>query len=189
MIYLKLKRKFFYKQNIYSKNLEEFKLKTFTKINQNFRIIEANYIDEKLLHDYSKKYRSKEHFEKNVKTRLKGTRFKGFAAIDEEEQKIAYLAWIDFDKIELNDANFLQKLKPNQAYFFDDHCVPEYRRKGLHKRVFEERMSFCKERKVNKIFIAMMNDNKIAINNLNKFCFELIESINVYPLSRLAKLK
>lgn len=186
MIYIKIKRKVYYKQNIYSKNLLESKLNAFTTIKDKFKVFKVNESHARLLKDYANTYRSKEHYKKNVKTRiLEQSRFTGFGVIDTDKQKIAYLAWIDFDRIELNDAGFSKKLELDQAYFFDDHCVPEYRRNRLHKRVFEERISYCMETYTKEIFIATMNDNKIAINNLNKFEFELIKSISVYPLIRL----
>ena len=187
MIYLKIKRKIYYRQNIYLKNLVEFKSHGFTTtVKDKFKVVKVNESHIRLLKDYANMYRRKEHYEKNIKPRiLESKRFTGIGVLDNNKQKIAYLAWIDFDRIELNDAEYFKKLEFNQAYFFDDHCVPEYRRNRLHKRVFEERISYCMGANTNEIFIAIMNDNKIAINNLNKFEFKLIKSISVYPLIRL----
>ena len=186
MIYLKIKRKVYYKQNIYLKNLVEFKLHGFTTIKDKFKVVKVDESHLRLLKNYANMYRRKDHYEKNIKPRiLQGNRFIGIGVLDNNKQKIAYLAWIDLDRIELKDAGYFKKLEFNQAYFFDDHCVPEYRRNRLHKRVFEERISYCMETNTKEIFIAIMNDNKIAINNLNKFEFELIKSISVYPLIRL----
>lgn len=186
MIYLKIKRKIYYKQNIYLKNLAEFKLHSFTTIKDKFKVVKVNESHVRLLKDYANMYRHKEHYEKNIKPRiLESKRFIGIGVLDNNKQKIVYLAWVDFDRIELNDVEYFKKLEFNQAYFFDDHCVPEYRRNSLHKRVFEERISYCMGVNTNEIFIAIMNDNKIAINNLNKFEFKLIKSISTYPLIRL----
>ena len=69
------------------------------------------------------------------------------------------------------------KLKNNEVYFFDDDCVPEYRRQGLHNRVMQERINHCIQKNIKNIYIAIYRNNYMAINNINKFDFNIYKRI------------
>jgi ribosomal protein S18 acetylase RimI-like enzyme len=182
---LKVKRKLYYRQNIYSRDISDGKIFQLAVLKDNFVIEKTNWNHKDLLVKYANENRSKNHFIKNLKFRLDNQeRFIGFAAICLQKNKIAYLCWLDLEMLELNDANFTMELKSNQAYFFDDHCLPEFRRMGLHRKVFEKRLNYCIESRVDEVLITIMNDNKSAINNLYKFSFKLIKAINVYPFTK-----
>ncbi|MFK5878238.1 MAG: GNAT family N-acetyltransferase [Flavobacteriaceae bacterium] len=179
---LKVKRKIYYRQNIYSRDLSTSNNFKVAQLKGDFSVVKIDKSCKDLLVKYANENRAKNHFEKNLKLRLgKNKRFIGFAAVCQQKNEIAYLCWLDLEMIELNDAKFTMNLNANQAYFFDDHCLPEYRRLGLHKKVFEDRLNYCINHGIQEVLIAIMNDNKRAINNLYKFNFKLIKTIYVYP--------
>lgn len=188
--YTRLKRKLWYTHNIYSKELIDMGSGASASIKGKFKIIKLNQNHFGLLEDYSNNYRSKRHFQNNIRPRILNTkRFAGFSVLDVDKKEIAYLAWIDFDQILLKDAKFSRKLNSQEAYFFDDHCVPKYRRQGLHNIIFEKRISFCKENNIKTVLIAIMNDNISALSHLKKFDFKLLKSITVYPYINLCHKK
>jgi len=153
------------------------------EIDNMFEVIKVSKTYEQQLRNYANIHRSSIHFEKNIEYRLeRKDRFVGYAVLDIVNDEIAYLSWIDLKMIQLTDAQYKKGLNPEQAYFFDDHCVPKYRRMGLHKRIFYDRINYCVNNNIEEIFIAIMNDNEIAINNLSKFNFNKVMSIGVSPL-------
>ena len=166
----------------------------FTSLNTNFEIqtrqLDTNYFkkqvdssDELLLKEYANKHRGKNHYQKNILPRLRNENgFKGFAVIDQKKNKIAYLSWIGFKNITIPEIDYNKKLVVNEVYFFDDHCVKEHQRKGLHSTVFNERMSYCKKNLVKRVFIVIYLNNLKALNNLKKYDFKLTKIFTFYPL-------
>ena len=70
------------------------------KIDSRYKKKEVSIQDKDLLERYSKNYRGKDHFRKNILPRVKDSdKFKGFAIIDTNNSEIAYLSWIDFNEI------------------------------------------------------------------------------------------
>lgn len=191
-----LKHNFFYKvKNKLYVELGLFSLdKVLNKYNdkllpKNYKIFEAENVDEELLRQYSKKYRSKNHFEKNILPRLKNSnRFKGFVVIDLYTNELAYLSWIDLKKIEIKEVSLHKNLTQKEVYFFDDDCVIHHRRKGLHNAVFIKRLNFCLENNINQIYISIYLNNFRAIGNISKFNFKLSKKYYFSPLiNRLIK--
>lgn len=120
----------------------------------------------------------KGHFERNIKPRLKDQkRYIGIAVIDKLKNKLSYLCWISFDNEIDTGMHYRFKLKNNEAYFFDDDCVPEYRRQGLHQRLMQKRINYCINKGIKNIYIAIYRNNYKAINNLNKFNFKIYKRI------------
>lgn len=144
-------------------------------------------VDDKiLLMDYASKYRSNSHYIKNILPRIEQeNRFKAFAVIDELKNEIAYLCWIDFENITIPEIGYLKKIESNEAYFLDDHCVKHHQGKGLHSLMFNERLLFCKRKKVSNVFIVIYLNNFKALGNLKKFNFKLLRRFIFYPLMKL----
>jgi O-antigen/teichoic acid export membrane protein/GNAT superfamily N-acetyltransferase len=179
-IYIKIKNILIIGENFY-------KLSNPVKIN-NFRGIDNKYVikivsnkDAGLLKEYSDKNRSKGHFERNIKPRLKDQKkYIGIAVIDKLKNKLAYLCWISFDNEIDTGIHYRFKLKNNEAHFFDDDCVPEYRRQGLHQRLMQERINYCINKGIKNIYIALYR------NNLKKFDFKIYKRIFlIKPFKRL----
>jgi ribosomal protein S18 acetylase RimI-like enzyme len=143
---------------------------------------QINFLDERLLKEYASKHRGNNHYEENILPRLTNhNRFKAFGVIDMEKDEIAYLCWVDFDKITIPEINFIEELHSKEAYFLDDHCVNEHQRKGLHSAMFNERFLYCKRRGVKAVFIVIFLNNSRALQTLKKYNFKIINKFLFYP--------
>lgn len=144
-------------------------------------IVSSEHLD--LLKKYAEGNRNKEHYEKNIVTRInENERFKGFAVLDTRENEIAYLSWIDFNKVTIGEIHFDKELSNTEAYFFDDDCVRKHQRQGLHQSVFINRLKFCKSMGIKTVYIVVYLSNRRALQSLKKFKFELKKTIKYYPL-------
>ncbi len=188
-ILTKLKNKLFICENLY-------KLSNPVKI-KNIRNIDSKYVikivsngDADLLKEYSDKNRSKGHFEKNIKTRLKEQdKYTGIAVIDTIKNKLAYLCWISFDGEIDTGIHYKRQLKNNEAYLFDADTVPEYRQQGLHNRMMQERINNCIKKGNNQIYISIYRNNYKAINNINKFDFKIYKRIFlIKPIKKIVSI-
>ena len=143
-------------------------------------------LDERLLKEYATKHRGQNHYEMNILPRLiNPDRFEGFGVIDLEKDEIAYLCWVDYEKITIPEINYLKELQITEAYFLDDHCVNQHKRKGLHNSMFNERLLFCKKKGVKAVFIVIYLNNTRALGNLKKYNFRLINKFLYYPLIKV----
>jgi ribosomal protein S18 acetylase RimI-like enzyme len=188
-IYIKIKNILIIGENFY-------KLSNPVKIN-NFRGIDNKYVikivsngDANLLKEYSNKNRLKDHFERNIKPKLKDQKkYIGIAVIDKLKNKLSYLCWISFDNEIDTGMHYRFKLKNSEAYFFDDDCVSEYRTQGLHQKLMQERINYCINKGIKNIYIAIYRNNYKAINNLKKFDFKIYKRIFlIKPFKRLITL-
>lgn len=154
-----------------------------------YELIHVTEEHSRLLEEYSRLNRYKGHYLKNIIPRIDHKeRYKGFAILHKLTNRIVYLSWIDFKKITIPEIGFEKDLASKEAYFFDDDCVAKHRRKGLHKLVFAERLAYCKEKSVKKVFIVIYLNNYAAIANLKKFNFSLLRKFKHFPLlSKLSK--
>jgi len=145
-----------------------------SEIETKFKPIIVSLNEKELLKEYALNYRSANHYEKNIYPRLeKKERFKGFAVLDTEKNIIVYLSWIDFNYILIKEIDYRKRLTEKKAFFLDDHCVPQYQRKGLHKAVFNKRINYCTNNKISTIMIVIYLNNFRALNNLKKYNFKL----------------
>ena len=185
-IFVKFKNKLVIGENLY-KLSDPVRIKNLRDVDNKYTIKIVSNEDVGLLIEYSDKNRWKGHFERNINPRLKGQkRYIGIAVIDKLKNKLAYLCWISFDNEIDTGIHYRFKLKNNEAHFFDDDCVPEYRRQGLHQRLMQERINYCINKGIKNIYIAIYRNNYRAINNLKKFDFKIYKRIFlIKPFKRL----
>jgi ribosomal protein S18 acetylase RimI-like enzyme len=185
-IYIEIKNRFTIGENFY-KLSDPVRIKNLRDVDNKYTIKIVSNEDENLLKEYSDKNRLKGHFERNIKPSLKDQKkYIGIAVIDKLKNKLSYLCWISFDNEIDTGLHYRFKLKNNEAYFFDDHCVSEYRRQGLHQRLMQERINYCINKGIKNIYIAMYRNNYRAINNLKKFDFKIYKRIFlIKPFKRL----
>ena len=173
----KVKNKIYISENLYRLS-NPTKIKNMKNINEKYQVKIVTNEDMNLLKEYSDIYRSNNHFDKNIKLRLEEqNEYIGIAVIDLDNKKVAYLCWISFNNEIETGIHYKYKIKKDEAYFFDDDCVQEYRRQGLHQRCMQERINYSINKGINNIYIAMYNNNYKAINNIHKFDFKIYKRI------------
>ena len=183
----RIQNKFFIRIGLFVSSGIESEIKP-RKIERNYIKKEIQIKDEILLKEYASKYRGQYHYQKNILPRLQQeTRFKGFAVIDQITNEIAYLSWIDFKNIIIPEISFNKNLDPNEAFFFDDHCVIHHQRNGLHNAIFNDRISYCKKVGVKEVFIVIYLNNIRALQNLKKYNFKITNTFTYYPLLKTLK--
>ena len=176
-IYIKLKNKLVIGENFY-KLSNPVGIKNLRDVDNKYNIKIVSNGDADLLKEYSDKNRSKGHFERNIKPRLKDQKKHiGIAVIDKLKNKLAYLCWISFDSKIDTGMHYKFELKNNEAYLFDGDCVPEYRRQGLHQRLMQERINYCINKGIKNMYISIYRNNYKAINNLKKYDFKIYKRI------------
>lgn len=176
-IFIKIKNKLVISENFY-KLSDPVRIINLRDVDNKYTIKIVSSEDADLLKEYSNKNRLKGHFERNIKPILKNQKkYIGIAVIDKIKNKLAYLCWISFDNEIDTGMHYRFKLKNKEAYFFDDDCVLEYRRQGLHQRLMQERINYCINKGIKNIYIAMYRNNYRAINNLKKFDFKIYKRI------------
>ena len=185
-IFVKFKNKLVIGENFY-KLSDPVRIKNLRDVDNKYTIKIVSNDDVDLLKEYSDKNRPKGYFERNIKLRLKVQKqYIGIVVIDKLKNKLSYLCWISFDNEIVTGIHYRLKLKNNEAYFFNDDCVPEYRGQGLHQRVMQERINYCINKGIRNIYIAIYRNNYRAINNLKKFDFKIYKRIFlIKPFKRL----
>ena len=185
-IYIEIKNRFTIGENFY-KLSDPVRIKNLRDVDNKYTIKIVSNKDSGLLKEYSDKSRPKGHFERNINPRLKDQKkYIGIAVIAKLKNKLVYLCWISFNNEIDTGMHYRFKLKNNEAYFFDDDCVPENRRQGLHQRLMQERINYCINKGIKNIYIAIYRNNYRAINNLKKFDFKIYKRILlIKPFKRL----
>ncbi len=77
-----------------------------------------------------------------------------FMALDQE--KIAYFGWISFDDEYESIFQIMVKVNDKEAYWFDCHTIPEYRRNGLHSAITAKALIHLKDKGVKKVLTHVM---------------------------------
>lgn len=147
-------------------------VKELLPIDTKFVIREVTWEDKsKLIKAHS--YRGPKAYKNRIPDRMNSTEWKGLAVINTNNGDIAYLAWIIVGSIKYFE-EFGVFLKPGQFLLKDGFCVPEYRHRGLHTRMEQERINFCVKDGNCDIFIQIHDDNEkgkesVLINNYKLF--------------------
>lgn len=109
--------------------------------------------------------RGKNAFKSKVVSRLNSDAWVGLAVIDQNENAIAYIAWIVIKNTNyISDFEF--QLEKGEFLLKDGYCVKAYRHQGLHTRMEQERINYCVRNSAKQIYIQILNSNKKGINSV-----------------------
>lgn len=105
--------------------------------------------------------------------RFESNNFICFAIIDTKENNLAYYSWINFEK-----KTYCKEIKKtldlenkNACLFEDDNTHEDYRKLKLHSFVMNERLKYCIDKEIKKVYIIIHPKNIPAIKTIKKFNF------------------
>jgi hypothetical protein len=106
--------------------------------------------------------------------RLNNKDFICFGIIDSDNKTLAYYSWINFeDHTYCKEIKKYLKLKEQNACLFeDDNTHSDYRQLKLHSYIMNERLKYCANKNLNKVFIIIHPLNIPAIKTIQKFGFK-----------------
>ncbi|GAI66405.1 unnamed protein product [marine sediment metagenome] len=93
-----------------------------------------------------------------------------FIALDQE--KIAYFGWISFDDEYESIFQIMVKVNDKEAYWFDCHTIPEYRRSGLHSAITAKALIYLKDKGCKKVITHVMKNNIYSRKAFEKVGFK-----------------
>ena len=93
-----------------------------------------------------------------------------FMALDQE--KIAYFGWISFDDEYESIFQIIVKVNDKEAYWFDCHTIPEYRRNGLHGAITAKALIYLKDKGCKKVLTHVMKNNIYSRKAFKKVGFK-----------------
>ena len=93
-----------------------------------------------------------------------------FMALDQE--KIAYFGWISFDDEYESIFQIIVKVNDKEAYWFDCHTIPEYRRNGLHSAITAKALIYLKDKGCKKVLTHVMKNNIYSRKAFRKVGFK-----------------
>jgi len=93
-----------------------------------------------------------------------------FMALDQE--KIAYFGWISFDDEYESIFQIIVKVNDKEAYWFDCHTIPEYRRNGLHSAITAKALIYLKDKGCKKVLTHVMKNNIYSRKAFKKVGFK-----------------
>ena len=93
-----------------------------------------------------------------------------FIALDQE--KIAYFGWISFDDEYESIFQIMVKVNDKEAYWFDCHTIPEYRRNGLHSAITAKALIYLKDKGCKKVLTHVMKNNIYSRKAFRKVGFK-----------------
>lgn len=93
-----------------------------------------------------------------------------FIALD--HKKIAYFGWISFDDEYETIFQIMVRVKDKEAYWFDCHTIPEYRRYGLHSAITAKALIYLKDKGCKKVLTHVMKNNIYSRKAFRKVGFK-----------------
>jgi|SRR5665648_214667 len=93
-----------------------------------------------------------------------------FMALDQE--KIAYFGWISFGDEYESIFQIIVKVNDKEAYWFDCHTIPEYRRNGLHSAITAKALIYLKDKGCKKVLTHVMKNNIYSRKSFRKVGFK-----------------
>ena len=128
-----------------------------------------------------KKINSKRKFFDWYEKIIESTDYKCFVIIDKVKNCLAYYSWVNFsNNYYLHEVNTTLNFKEIDACLFqDDNTMEEYRRLGLHTYIMNERIKYCKQLGIKRVYITIFLKNKPAIKTVKKFNFK---RTNIFPI-------
>lgn len=126
-------------------------------ISSNFLIKQIGWADEEQL-KVAHSFRGPNAYKNKIPDRLNSPEWIGLAVVDGSNGRIAYIAWVIVKNIRYIE-EFGLPLTSGQFLLKDGFCVPEYRHKGLHTRMEQERINYCIRNGAKEILIQINDAN------------------------------
>jgi len=93
-----------------------------------------------------------------------------FMALD--QGKIAYFGWISLDDEYESIFQIMVKVNDKEAYWFDCHTIPEYKRNGLHSAITAKALTYLKDKGCKKVLTHVMKNNIYSRKAFRKVGFK-----------------
>lgn len=88
------------------------------------------------------------------------------------QENIAYFGWISFDDEYETIFQIMVRVKDKEAYWFDCHTIPEYRRYGLHSAITTKALIYLKDKGIKKVLTHVMKNNIYSRKAFRKVGFK-----------------
>ncbi len=90
------------------------------------------------------------------------------------DNQLACIGWNHYDELFVYGHYYI-KTKPKSFYMYDDFCIQDYRRQGLHKIVNAFRMYVGAHKGMTKAYVAIATYNRPSLNNYRRAGFKEVK--------------
>lgn len=96
--------------------------------------------------------------------------------------KIIYFVWVSPHNVPKSITAHVVKLKPQEVYMYQSHCLPEYRGKRIHSSVMTRRLNDLKTNSIKKSYVDCRTNNVPQVKTFLKHGFKPYKFVRTLTL-------